>query len=303
MDKEVLNNGITYFLGPLLVWTLAGVVKSLLAEIHRRGFNAPFHLEVLKTLLLSPSCPPTVLRLSASAILRLFPTPKQDNLRPGTFNPSALRLIALKALGRSVDDSPQAPPPTKDRGIAWTDYGLHAIRDALAAARTGKAPTLDINRCLLFTSPPKFLTMLWRELVMAAAMGEMEAPRRIATFVLTMPRGSHSPPLLPIFLHILLPGLVNQADGLSSSDQMTTVELLIAIVTSTLTSALHLEYALLSVCGEQYLVLGQSVAAMSRRLGSDLRKDGNGQTARILVQRLASLPTFVANFPTFMADF
>ena len=37
MDKEVLNNGISYFLGPLLNWTLAGVVKYLLYDIQRRG--------------------------------------------------------------------------------------------------------------------------------------------------------------------------------------------------------------------------------------------------------------------------
>lgn len=38
MDKEVLNNGISYFLGPLLNWTLTGVIKSLLTEIQRRAF-------------------------------------------------------------------------------------------------------------------------------------------------------------------------------------------------------------------------------------------------------------------------
>lgn len=37
MDKEVLSNGISYFLGPLLNWTLAGVVRLLLTEIQRRG--------------------------------------------------------------------------------------------------------------------------------------------------------------------------------------------------------------------------------------------------------------------------
>ena len=37
MDKDVLNNGISYFLGPLLNWTLAGVIRYLLSEIQRRG--------------------------------------------------------------------------------------------------------------------------------------------------------------------------------------------------------------------------------------------------------------------------
>ena len=38
MDKEVLNNGISYFLGPLLNWTLAGVIRSLLMDIQRRRY-------------------------------------------------------------------------------------------------------------------------------------------------------------------------------------------------------------------------------------------------------------------------
>lgn len=144
--------------------------------------------------------------------------------------------------------------------------------------------------------------MLWRELTSAASLGEIEALRRIATFVLATPRHSHSPPLLPTFLHVLLPGLVTAADGLSPADQTITVELLVAIVSSTLTAALHLEYALLSVCGEQHLVLGQSAAAMARRLGSDLRRKGSGAMAAVIVRRLSSIQSFVANFPTFMAD-
>ena len=38
MDKEVLNNGISYFLAPLLNWTLAGVIRFLLVEIQRRAY-------------------------------------------------------------------------------------------------------------------------------------------------------------------------------------------------------------------------------------------------------------------------
>ena len=38
MDKEVLNNGTSYFLGPLLNWTLVGVIRLLLTEIQRKAF-------------------------------------------------------------------------------------------------------------------------------------------------------------------------------------------------------------------------------------------------------------------------
>jgi mediator of RNA polymerase II transcription subunit 5 len=37
MDIEVMNNGISYFLGPLLNWTLLGVAKALLREIRLSG--------------------------------------------------------------------------------------------------------------------------------------------------------------------------------------------------------------------------------------------------------------------------
>lgn len=43
MDGDVLNNGVSYFTGPLLNWTLVGVVKALLREIQQKG-SMPFLL-------------------------------------------------------------------------------------------------------------------------------------------------------------------------------------------------------------------------------------------------------------------
>jgi len=45
IDLEVLNNGISYFTGDLLNWTLVGVIKSLLQEIIQKEyvFVAPSH--------------------------------------------------------------------------------------------------------------------------------------------------------------------------------------------------------------------------------------------------------------------
>jgi mediator of RNA polymerase II transcription subunit 5 len=37
IDGDVLNNGVAYFLGPLLNWTLVGVIKVLLQEIRLKG--------------------------------------------------------------------------------------------------------------------------------------------------------------------------------------------------------------------------------------------------------------------------
>ncbi|KZT72740.1 hypothetical protein DAEQUDRAFT_743398 [Daedalea quercina L-15889] len=292
MEKEVLVNGIQYFLGNLLNWTLAGTVKWLLAEIRMKGYNAPVHLEVLQTLLLSPSCPQAVLRLSAPTILRLFPWPhKQERSRTGPFDPSPIRRVALQTLGLPPEGNPKV------------DHAMHAIRNALAAGRAGKAPAFDLDRCLLATTPARFLSILWRELIAAATMGEMDAARRLATFIMTTPRHSHSPPLLPIFLHAYLPGIVAGADSLPPSEQAITVELIVSVVASALTAALHLERALLTVCNQPNPVLGQSAAAMARNLGSELRSTAHGHnTSSVITQRLTSSPAFVTNFPTFMAE-
>jgi len=36
IDQETLNNGVMYFMDPLLNWTLVGVVKALIHEIHQK---------------------------------------------------------------------------------------------------------------------------------------------------------------------------------------------------------------------------------------------------------------------------
>ena len=37
IDGDTLKNGVSYFLGPLLNWTLVGVVKSLIKDVQARG--------------------------------------------------------------------------------------------------------------------------------------------------------------------------------------------------------------------------------------------------------------------------
>lgn len=38
LDKDTLNMGLSFFSGPLLNWTLVGVVAALLKDIQRKGF-------------------------------------------------------------------------------------------------------------------------------------------------------------------------------------------------------------------------------------------------------------------------
>jgi hypothetical protein len=37
IDADTLKNGVSYFLGPLLNWTLVGVIKSLVKDVQARG--------------------------------------------------------------------------------------------------------------------------------------------------------------------------------------------------------------------------------------------------------------------------
>ncbi|KAI0639768.1 mediator complex subunit Med5-domain-containing protein [Trametes polyzona] len=302
MDKDVLSNGISYFLGPLLNWTLAGVIKFLLSEVQRRGYSAPVHLDVLKTLLTSDSCPPAVLSLSAPNTLRIIPETLPEHTRQGQgkYDPKPIRQAARRALGLPEEDLHNTlvmPTPTAH----WHEQARHLVTSTFAAARGGRAVALDVDRCLLLSPPTHFLTMLFAELSLAY-MGDTEFPRRIATFVLTMPRTPRSPPLLPIFLHLVLPSLVAAADSMSPTEQAMQVDFLVAVISSSLTSALHLEWALLTTCGEERPVLGQSVTSMARRLAGDVRRRGSGPSAAMVLQRLAAMQPFVANFPTFAAE-
>lgn len=177
-----------------------------------------------------------------------------------------------------------------------------ALRQTLLAARAGKAPSLNIDRCLSVTTPSKFIELLWAELCVAASPGQMEDCKRLATFVLVVPpRTANTPRLLPIFMHMVLPSLVARIDLQQPTEQSMSIELLVAIISSVLTAALHLEWAFHTVCGGTHLPQ-QPAAAMARRLSHELRGKKRGSTGTVIAQRLAASPPFVANFPVFMAS-
>lgn len=184
------------------------------------------------------------------------------------------------------------------------DPVTHAIRDAIASAQAGKAPALDVDRCLLFTTPTKFLTSLWAQLDIQSTTGDLEGPRRIATFVLSMPRSPCSPPLLPIFLHAILPSIIAAADHLAPGNQTLAVELIVGVISSALTAALFVDAALLSVekQKEKRLVLGQPALTMARRLSGELKRRTRSQTSKMVMQQLTSSTSFMANFPTFTTE-
>lgn len=37
MEKTVLDNGVQYFLSPVLIWTVGTVVKALISDMRQKG--------------------------------------------------------------------------------------------------------------------------------------------------------------------------------------------------------------------------------------------------------------------------
>ncbi|EIW86647.1 hypothetical protein CONPUDRAFT_141107, partial [Coniophora puteana RWD-64-598 SS2] len=219
IERDVLHNGVSYFLGRLLNWTLVGVMRALVSEIGRRGYMAPAQLEVLCTLLQSPSCPEVVLRLCAFDVWKLL-----SNKRVYTIPNAALkaniatsRAVAGRVLGFKDDGNAVEPDPTlSETDMSWLDYPTSSVRSALSDARAQKVPSIDVTRCLASSQPTQFLHMLFSELSRAAlgmglvGVSETEAVRSLATSVLSFPRtwASSSPPLLPLFVHVVVPRLI-----------------------------------------------------------------------------------------------
>ncbi|EIN14214.1 hypothetical protein PUNSTDRAFT_123850, partial [Punctularia strigosozonata HHB-11173 SS5] len=184
MDKDTLKNGLNYFHTPLLSWTLVGPIKTLIAEVVRKGFYAQSHLEIIQDLLLSPTCPPAVLRLCAGPLLRLLAIPRAQALaKRGAFNAAALKDAAFKALTDS--DIPQQRASAAG-GLVWMDHPRRMTTSALALARSGKIPWLDFRRQLEDT-PSRYLRWLWSEACTATAVGGMEPSRRLLAFTLASP--------------------------------------------------------------------------------------------------------------------
>ncbi|KAI0080109.1 hypothetical protein K474DRAFT_395481 [Panus rudis PR-1116 ss-1] len=321
LDKDVLHNGVSFFTGytgTLLNWTLGGVIKVLLRELQQRRPEGHLHTcEVLQMLLLSPTCPPVILHLSAGSILRSLPKGLIPMSNTETFDTTPLRHAALQSLGMppegqytvfsnrtsltqgyfSISDPP-ALPNAAELNPDWLHTPINTLRTALDEVDAGKVPWVDIDRSCLIMPPTKFLFTLFIEL---APLRQIEALRRISTFILTAPRSPRSPPLLPIFLHVTLPALLQWFDS-AATDQSLAAELLVSTIYSAMTAALHLEWALQNVCSEERSPLGEPTSSMARRLGGDLRRQGsNSPVGSMILKRLTSSQSFITNFPTFVS--
>ncbi|KAG5648052.1 hypothetical protein DXG03_007087 [Asterophora parasitica] len=301
IDRDTLNNGVSYFTGPLLNWTLVGIIKALIKDIQQKGFGIPAQVEILQNLLLSPSCPRPVLALCAPKVFLLLRHKKAKPAMAGLkIDVAAVRRVVTEALGLPAEENLTGVSPIGSR-VVWEEEPRQAIQAALLLARSGKAPSLDVERYIKIMPPIKFLHVLWEELLIPASMGELESCKRLATFVLTTPRSPSTPPLLPIFLHVVTPSLIFAIEHQKPPENTMNVELLVTIVSSALTSAFHLELGIRSVTGQPRFALGQPSSGMARKFAVDLRARLD-PTSRTILQRLASSQSFATNFPVFMSE-
>lgn len=210
----------------------------------------------------------------------------------------------------------------------WVNPLPHARQVIREALRRDKPASLDIDAVLSHTPPTKFLHLFWSELSVAASMGNMDQCKRLATHVLvivpsTSSSGGCVPPLMPVFLHSILPSVIAKMDrefsssngsaggghgtnlglstpgggGLSSNasanpEHTVQIELLASVLSSSLFAAFHTEWAWRSICGEQKYLLGQSSRLMARGLADKLKVKKTSQTSRLVGQRLAVVPGF-----------
>lgn len=219
----------------------------------------------------------------------------------------------------------EGPATALAQQTPWVNPLPHARQVIREALRRDKPASLDIDDILPHTPPTRFLHLFWSELSVAASMGNMDQCKRLATHVLviipsTSSSGGCVPPLMPVFLHSILPTVIAKMDrefssngsssgshtnlglntpgGLNSASASTTpehtvqIELLASVLSSSLLAAFHTEWAWRSICGEQKHLLGQSSRLMARGLADKLKVKKDSQTSRLVGQRLAAAPGF-----------
>jgi mediator of RNA polymerase II transcription subunit 5 len=269
--------------------------------------------------MLSPNLPRPVLTLCGPSVVRLL-----SEWRGGTqsFDVPALRQEVIKATGMPISGSvfsftlsipsqktshlPEPKEPILNSPSPGSaDQSRRALQDALVLLQSGKPPFLNVAACLAETPAIEFLQTFWLALDMPIKTdATADAAKRLAVFILATPRAPPTPPLLPIFLHNLLPSLIDKFDNPNLGQAMTgDLDLLIAIISSSLMAALQLERALYAASGgEQVFAFGSSSSAMASRLALGLRHRKSSSKGKLIAQRLTSSQTFVANFPVFKTE-
>ncbi|QRV76224.1 mediator complex subunit Med5 [Ceratobasidium sp. AG-Ba] len=188
--KEILRNGASYFEGPLLSWTLRGVIWALANEAERHGHAAQTHLEILQLLVLAPGCPPPVLEMTRHRVLRLLASPHVPKasidvnammrvLQPfsttgstgasaSVLHPASYLNLALQNMSGSIGMSGSVPIPIPNPArvlpyatpLALLRAPVHQVTDSVAHR--------NVLIALLTLSRPRFAALRY---VLAGSVG------------------------------------------------------------------------------------------------------------------------------------
>ncbi|EJD55596.1 hypothetical protein AURDEDRAFT_179328 [Auricularia subglabra TFB-10046 SS5] len=303
IDGEALRNGVQFFLGPLLNWTLVGVVKSFVADIDRLGYCATMHIEALKTIISPTNQLPIVFRLCGQNILRMVPDPQSQNLVYKTNELKDIKRIAIAAVSKNSRELQELDQRAAND---FAEFPSLSIRGAVASARASGAPGINVRHSLITRGPMAFLNVLWAELhATSSDLGhDVEIYRRLASHVLVasaLHAYPECPPLLPLFLNSFVPRQLEAIDMQMFGDQQTReVDLLVAILSSAMAMAFHLERSLNTLPSHAAKVAAHRLktAGLAARLFYLLRTSAS-PAAGLMRERLSSIPSFSAMYPEF----
>ncbi|KZT51558.1 hypothetical protein CALCODRAFT_126246 [Calocera cornea HHB12733] len=246
IDSETLHNGVGYFLSGLLSWTLVGIVQYLAAEAERQGPYSSLHFEILQMILVSESCPKPVLAVTGASVLRVLTNARLANaMQAGGVNVQAMRDVVNKALGTTEDPFTDVNCNYRHTLPSWSDNCQSAVREAFTQAQMNKVTTLEVDRWLDVLRPREFIEILWDSCVAGASMGAMDGCRIVTAFSLSGLRSPTSPPLLPYFLLVFVPGLLLDLDWIPRPQMTANMDTLVSIIVSACHLSFQLERAFL----------------------------------------------------------
>ncbi|KDQ16801.1 hypothetical protein BOTBODRAFT_240711 [Botryobasidium botryosum FD-172 SS1] len=304
-DRDTLLGGVSYFLGPLLNWTLVGVLRGLANEIRRQGPMSAVYLVVFENLILTGGCPRAVLQMAGRSVLRLLAEPElQSAMQSAQFNLPSVKQAINAALGIHEDNAsvPLAITPS----LAHADGSRVLIRTVLNSLRgSPNTPPVPLMQ-FAFMPPHALLAALYHEL--CAALGpQSQTPAHssayaLSNFLFTAPRPSGSgPPLFPYLLKVFVPSLLPQLDALPPAERTPNVTVLVGMTCAAMNATLSLERATRAVMlFEEALASDRQdrplfVEKLTRQFISYLRR-AKGPASSLILQKLQGSPSFIANF-------
>ncbi|BGP42471.1 hypothetical protein JCM10449v2_006476 [Rhodotorula kratochvilovae] len=303
VDLDSLRDALSYFLQELLRFTLPGVLLWLIEDIERTPPSPHQNamLDILQTLVLSPSLPASVTELVSPALASLLLDPSLHSLPSTTLDRSKLfKLIApfrppAPALAWAVRLPAELATPAEqlradlallsaDTPTAVGDAPPHLAR-SLARARNA------------VTNDTAFLREALLPALFALLPHAREAAERAGVAALASSMGGRT--LLPVLVEgVLLPSLAGWAARALSAegDERARVELLGDVVAGAAVRLLAAGEGEAAASKGALQLLGQGLrharTAVSKR-GDEEQAEGNGTALDAFVDRVLSWPAVV----------